>query len=444
MTENFIKISILNDNGEGIAFTEGKEVYFKDALPGETVVANIGAPFAKGSKRCPGTIIKRLEDNKERVNPFCSHFFKCGGCQLQHLSLKGQQEYKKEKIQEALDEVGVKVKVKNFSQEKRDLICRYKTVRYFKDSSQGLVCGFYKARSHELEEVVACPLEPLWFGVFITDLLSVLNSFKVTAYNEIIKQGVIRNLMLRDGKDERLALLSFTKKPSDFLFKALQELGNKYALNSFSYFINDSSGNKILSDSCKVIYANDCFTAKLFNLSFKVSPQSFLQVNPQATEELYKKAVTWCGEYKEALALDLCCGVGTMTLAMAPNFKKVIGVEIVDKAIEMAKENAVLNNANNVSFIVSDLKEVLPSLINDNVKAVIVDPARVGLGDANCRALNRLKGPVKLAAIFCSLTALKRDLPVLLKGCWKVHEVQGVDMFPQTTHVETVVLLSKS
>ena len=132
-----------------------------------------------------------------------------------------------------------------------------------------------------------------------------------------------------------------------------------------------------------------------------------------------------------------------MSLFLASHFKQVIGIEIVEDAISAAKENADLNGINNVSFIASDLKKILPSLINENVKAVIADPARAGLGEANCRALNRLKGNVKLALIFCSLTALKRDLPVLLKGGWKINNVQGVDMFPHSTHVETLVLLSK-
>lgn len=443
MDTKILTVRSINDKGEGLAFTEDKEIFLSDALPGEKVEVIVGKPFAAGSKRCSGEIVKFLSKNADRQDPFCPYFGECGGCQLQHWTLKAQLHYKKENIKTALKSCGVTLEPENFAEEKRPQICRFKTIRYFKNVDGKIKAGFYKKRSHDLIEIDKCALEPLWFSEFIQDLTGLFNLKDLKAYDENTGKGLIRNVMLRDGGLQRLALICTTDLLSDDLKDALINLAKKHQINSLNYLVNDAKGNRILGDKSLVIYGNEYMLAKLGGLLFKVRPHAFLQVNPYATLELYQKAVSWCGENKSAVALDLCCGVGTMSLFLASHFKQVIGIEIVEDAISAAKENADLNGINNVSFIASDLKKILPSLINENVKAVIADPARAGLGEANCRALNRLKGDVKLALIFCSLTALKRDLPVLLKGGWKINNVQGVDMFPHSTHVETLVLLSK-
>ena len=444
MDTKILTVRSINDKGEGLAFTENKEIFLADALPGEKVEAIVGKPFADGSKRCPGKIVKYLSKSEERQDPLCSYFGECGGCQLQHWSLKAQLQYKKDNIKVALESCGVTLEPDNFSEETRPQICRYKTIRYFKNIDGKINAGFYKKRSHDLIKIDKCVLEPIWFSEFIKDLTELFNVMGLKAYDENTHTGLVRNVMLRDGSLQRLALICTTDLLSDKVKSALSLLGKKHQINSLNYLVNDVKGNRILGDKSLIVYGKEYMQAKLGGLSFKVRPHAFLQVNPYATLELYQKAVSWCGENKSAVALDLCCGVGTMSLFLAPHFKQVIGIEIVEDAIAAAKENADLNGINNVSFIASDLKKILPSLINENVKAVIADPARAGLGEANCRALNKLKGGVKLALIFCSLTALKRDLPILLKGGWKIFKVQGVDMFPHSTHVETLVLLAKN
>ena len=444
MDTKILTVRTINDKGVGLAFTEGKEIFLADALPGEKVEVIIGKPFVDGSKRCPGEIVKYLSKSEDRQEPLCPYFGECGGCQLQHWSLKAQLKYKKENIKAALASCGVTLDPDNFSEEKRPQICRYKTIRYFKNIDGKINAGFYKKRSHDLIKIDKCVLEPIWFSEFIQDITDLFNEMGLKAYDENTHQGLVRNVMLRDGSLQRLALICTTDLLSDEVKNALVELSQKHQINSLNYLVNDAKGNRILGDKSQVVYGKEYMQAKLGGLLFKVRPHAFLQVNPYATLELYQKAVAWCGENKSAVALDLCCGVGTMSLFLAPHFKQVIGIEIVDDAIAAAKENADLNGINNVSFIASDLKKILPSLINENVKAVIADPARAGLGEVNCRALNRLKGGVKLALIFCSLTALKRDLPILLKGGWEICKVQGVDMFPHSTHVETLVLLVKN
>lgn len=159
---------------------------------------------------------------------------------------------------------------------------------------------------------------------------------------------------------------------------------------------------------------------------------------------MYEKAVSFCGENKDKTALDLCCGVGTMTLPLSKNFKKVIGVEIVPESIAAAIENAKHNHIDNTEFIVGDIREVINSLVKaKDISSIICDPSRVGIGDDACKALSRLNSPIKLAYIFCSLKALERDLKNLKDNGFVIDEVQGFDMFPYSSHIETVVLLSK-
>ncbi len=440
-----IMVESLSPYGEGIAHAKGLEIYLKDVLPGERALVEIGIPFARGSRRVPGQVQQLLERSKERVVPFCPHFFVCGGCNLQHASLKLQRQIKQEQIIKALttcdlsqEQIGSCLLPLCGSDEQP---CRFKSVRRFALADGKIVSGFFKARSHELEAVAACPLEPAWMGNFAQAVAGLAQSCGLVPYCEQSATGSLRTLLLRQGDPgQRLALLSAAQPLSPAFKELLIELAREYQLSCLAFSLHQRPGNQVSGEQAQVIYGQDFIYKSYGQLQYAVAPLAFLQVNHEICELLYQQAVAFCQQGDSAL--DLCCGSGTLSLQLGLNFRQVTGVEIVPAAVKAARFNAQLNGMENVSFCCADMTEFLSRPLG-KLDALIADPARAGLGEANCRALSRLSGPLRAAFIFCSLTALKRDLPMLLTGGFKLEAVRGFDMFPHSSHVETLVLLTK-
>ena len=306
--------------------------------------------------------------------------------------------------------------------------------------------------------VESCPLEPARFATLSQSLLQCCRELQLPAYDEgaaatsaaagagavnavaANAQGQLRALLWRQGDgDEILGCLIVSGPLPDAAKQALAQWAEREKVTSFSLGYNSKAGNALFTADIELLHGKAGITKTLMGLKFNVFVPTFLQVNYEICEQLYQAAI-----------LDLCCGVGTMTLALAQHFAHVVGVEIVPEAISAAADNAQLNCITNTRFIAADLQQVLPRLLKEQkqqgkqVRAIIADPARVGLGAANVKALAAVAGPCQLSLIFCALPALKRDLPELLKRGFKIDYVQGFDMFPYSSHVETLVLLSKS
>lgn len=438
-----VVITKYSDKGVGIAFFEDKELYIKNTIVGEKVLVHVLKPFVKGSKRYECELVKIIIPSTLRVTPLCPHYSKCGACQLMHLSTVGQNEYKTAQIKEAIKQVTKEsINYLDFYSIDKPYVSRHKSIRNFALNNGHIISGFYQNYSHEVVSVDTCILEDPKFGVIALEFTFLFNQY----LDSLIVNGelILRNLLLRSYQDEIMAVL-IVKVPLDGRLKIkLVELAQSLKLTTLVLGVNTSNSNKILADTYEVLVGPGNIYAKLLGLSFKVSPNSFLQVNYQVTNALYQQAIDFCKTANNHdLALDLCCGVGTMTLALAKHFEHVIGVEIVDDAIVSARDNAVLNQLDNVKFISSDLTLVIDNLVKLKPSAIIADPSRIGLGSKNIKAIAKIKGNIKVAVIFCSLKALVRDLKEFLSLGFKIEAVRGFDMFVHTTHVETLVLLSK-
>lgn len=432
----------LNDKGQGIAYLDDYEIYLDGVIDGETVLASIGAPFANGSKRRPGTIVEIIRKSPDRVD------YKDLSLQsvmsFGPISYEGTIKRKQQMIADALKKAGI-VDCRIHPVEKADLSVpsRYKTIRYFAKQNGRVVNGFYKVHSHEVIAVENCSLEPDWFSSFANELCSFLTQENISVYDEKSQKGLLRSLLLRDTIKEKMAVLVVSENPEAvFLEKLKAQFKDK--VDSLYLNVNGNDSNRILSDSMTLLSGKKSITLNLCGFDYKAGPYTFLQVNYPVAEKMYKKAVSFCGKDLSKQALDLCCGVGTMTLPLSENFKKVTGVEIVQESIKAAEANAKSNNIGNAEFIAGDIRKVITSLVEQkDIAAVICDPSRVGIGEDACLALAKLKAPLKLANIFCSLKALERDLKTLHDNGFEIEEVQGFDMFPYSSHVETVVLMSK-
>lgn len=467
MSEKTVLISALSPKGEGIAFYEGREIYVDQVLVGESIKVKIGEPFVKGSKRCPGELVEIVAPSNMRSESIaCPNFGKCGGCSLQHLKYEGQLEYKrdliKDAISEALGKYGAPYNLDDRSFLKEVVPCttrpcRFKSIRYFSHNEQGeLQLGFYAVRSHEVIAIDNCPIEPEAFSKIAQGVLNWAQAHNLKASKADDVSCSLKALQLRQGDESIMALLIVSGVLIPELKEDLAKLAANLGLASLYVGYHEGEGNALYCEQVELVYGEGHIVKTLLDHKFNVGPQTFLQVNYEVCSKLYEAAVTHCASNQvkalddtqlEGVALDLCCGVGTMSLALAKHFKHVIGVEIVPSSIEAAKENAALNGVTNTHFIANDIAKAIPSLLKkedrSKIRAIIADPARVGLGKENARIISKVEGPCQMSLIFCSLKAVKRDLPPLLKGGFTIDYIQGFDMFPDTNHIETLVCLSK-
>lgn len=483
---SLVTVAELSPKGEGIAYDSGREIYLENVLVGEQVEVEVGEPFVAGSKRCPGKVVRIVKPSDDRSSSIeCEYFGKCGGCALQHMSYEAQLRLKQSDIKTTMEEVVKVLKRPDILSSKMldELIkptyecssrpCRFKSIRYFANNphTNELELGFYASRSHDLVAIDSCPLEPESFSSICTAILATCRTLGLQAYDAVATtssttannaKAVLKALQLRQCDEGVAVLLISSHALSDEQERALVVTATELKLASFYVGINTQEGNSLYCNEVKLLAGAERLSKRIAGKDFYVGPQTFMQVNYDVCEQLYSAAVAHCASAVAAepdsaapaiavatvKALDLCCGVGTMTLALSDHFEHVTGVEIVQSSIDAAKENAERNGITNVSFIASDLSKALPSLLTkdklSSIKAVIADPARAGIGSNNAALLAKLPAPCKVSMIFCSLKAVKRDLPPLLKGGFKIDYVQGFDMFPSSVHIETLVCLSKS
>jgi len=463
--EYLVEITGLGHEGEGVARINDYAVFIEGALIGEKAkikILKIKKNYAFGK------LLEVIEASKERREPTCSIYKRCGGCSLQHLSYEGQLEFKRNRVKDSLERIG-KLKVSNqipvtsnqfpvSSKEEgiilHDTIGMKEPYRYRNkvqlpvgESNGELKVGFYAARSHEIIGMDICNIQDEAADKVAALTKTWMKKFNIKAYDEITDTGSIRHIMVRKGfKTGEVMVVLVTKQ---------KELSNKEefvslirdnieGITSIVQNINEKRTNVILGEKNITLYGNDSISDYIGEFKFNISPLSFFQVNPIQTEVLYNKALEYAGLTGNEIVFDAYCGTGTISLFLSQKAKKVYGVEIIEQAIDNAKLNAKENKVDNVEFIVGKSEEVIPELIKKEIKAdvVVVDPPRKGCEKSLLEAIGEMK-PSKIVYVSCDPGTLARDLGILEERGYKVKEVQPVDMFPMTGHVEVVTLLQR-
>lgn len=434
--------------GEGIAKIEGYPIFIEGALIGEKVKVRI----VKVKKNYAyGKLIELLEVCEARENPKCKYFSKCGGCSIQHMSYKKQLDFKWERVRDCISKIGglSKELVKYpLGMESNPYRYRNKVQLPIGKVNGNVVVGFYAPRSHNIIDIDSCLIQDEVADKIsnITKEWIIKNNIEVSTIDGIYNEkGIVRHIMIRKGfkTNEVMVVLVATKKDvphiDEFKELILNEIPN---VKSIVLNINPKNTNVILGYECVTLYGSDTIQDYIGNFKFNISPLSFFQVNPMQTEVLYNKALEFANLTGEEVVFDAYCGTGTITLFLSQKSKKVYGVEIIEPAIINARENAKLNNVNNVEFSVGKSEEVIPSLINDGVKAdvIVVDPPRKGCDINLLQAIGETK-PKRVVYVSCDPSTLGRDLKILNELGYETVEVQPVDMFPQTSHIENVVKL---
>ena len=316
------------------------------------------------------------------------------------------------------------------------------------DKNNKPVMGVYSQRSHDIVPVNNCYIQNEECNKIANDIFEFIKQNNVSVYDEKTLKGTIRHIVIRIGIKTNEILVTLVVNDDKLKDKELvQYITQKHPeIKSIVKNFNTKNTNVILGDKTEVIYGTGYIYDILGEYKFKISPLSFYQVNPVQTEILYNTAMQFAGVNETAnknnIALDLYCGIGTIGIFAAKYFKKIYGIEIIEEAIKDAKENAKINKIENAEFYAGDVEEVLPKIIEkENIKpnVVFVDPPRKGLDNKTIGVLKELK-PEKIVYISCNPATLARDL-ALLDESYEIKEVQPVDMFPFSKHVENVTVL---
>lgn len=478
-----VTIEDIGNDGEGIGKTDGYTLFVKDAVIGDVVEARI----TKCKKNYGyARVEKVVTPSSFRVEPKCSYHRQCGGCQIQAMSYARQLVYKQDKIRNNLVRIG------GFTAEKIDKIMEpivgmeepwhYRNKAQFPvgyDREGNLITGFYAGRTHDIIANTDCALGAPENELILEAVLSYMQENHVAAYQESTGEGSVRHVLIRSGfwsgeimvclvvngarlpeqekLVERLLAISFT---------GAGESGQKKRIASISISVNTEKTNVIMGKDIRVLWGKGYIQDTLCGLTFSISPLSFYQVNPRQTEKLYGLALEYADLNGKETVWDLYCGIGTISLCMAKKARQVYGVEVVAQAIEDARENARVNQIENVEFYEGKAEEVLPAfyekagreeLIEEDLgqqgekengdmlhpDVIVVDPPRKGCDEKCLETMLKMR-PERIVYVSCDCATLARDLKVLCEGGYELRRVRGVDQFGGTVHVEVAVLLTRA
>ncbi len=437
---------------------DGQDVIVKNGIPGQKVRLGINK---KRGQRVEGRLLEVLEKSPlETRQPVCGEFPLCGGCMYQTMDYEAQLQMKEEQIRTLLDTAlvrGGQVKEDgspdyNFEGIRRspqEFGYRNKMEFSFGDACKDgpLTLGLHKKGStYDVLDAADCRLVHRDMNKILACVLEYCRSRGFSYYHRMRHQGFLRHLLLRRGQttgEILVNLVTTSQEEPDLsgLVSLLCDLELEGRIVGILHIVNDSLSDVVKSDETRILYGKDYFYEELLGLKFKITPFSFFQPNSLGAEVLYRTAREYIGDTRDRTVFDLYSGTGTISQILAAVAKKVIGVEIVEEAVEAARENAGLNGIENCQFIAGDVLKVIDE-IREKPDVIVLDPPRDGI---HPKALPKLLeyGVERMVYISCKPTSLARDLESFLAAGYRVERAVCVDQFAQTVHVETVVLMSR-
>ncbi len=470
-----IIIEDMGKDGEGIGHVDGMTVFVKDTVVGDRAKVKLmkvkkNMAFAR--------LMEILEPSGCRVTPVCENARACGGCTLQHISYEKQLELLQNHVKNCLMRIGEVREAETLMEP----ILGMGDPFHFRNKMQfpvGLdregkpALGFYAGHTHSLVPLTDCPAGHPVNRELLRAVREYLAEAEVPVYNEEEHKGLVRHVLTRvgffTGQVMVCMVINGNRLPEPELLvrkmkeavevrndtpdKAVNESGSgngalqKPVLASVAISINRERTNRILGDRSIILYGKPYIEDRIGDITFRIAPESFYQVNPVQTEKLYGKALEYAGLTGMETVWDMYCGIGTISLFLAKQAKQVYGVEIVPQAIENAKENAGINQIENAEFFVGKAEEVVPSLYAEEpdryrADVVVVDPPRKGCDPALLATIAAMR-PDRLVYVSCDPATLARDIAILTKDGFELKKIATVDMFPHSMHVETVALLTR-
>ena len=442
-----VDIVDIGQGGVGIGKFDGFTVF----VDGGLVKDKIKVKITKSKKNyAVGEIVEIIEPSPFRVERKCPKELKdCGGCQIQELDYQEQLNIKTNEVKQVISRIGKLEDVVVHPALGMEEPFRYRNKAQFPiqkvDGSP--VIGFYKKKSHDIIPTDQCIIQHDVNDKIIKIIKTYIRAYKVSVYDEKTHTGVLRHLVTKVGfasKEVMVVLVANGRKLPylNELASVLKE--NIPGFKTLVVNVNREKTNVILGQENRVIYGDGKINDNIGDLVFEISPLSFFQVNPVQTEVLYNKALEYANLGEKDTVFDIYCGIGTISLFLAQKAKKVYGIEIVEEAIKDAKRNAEINNLDNVEFYVGKAEEVVPKMYKQGKRGnvVVVDPPRKGCDEKVLDTIVSME-PDRVVYVSCNPSTLARDLNYLDERGYKCVEVQPVDMFPHSVHIENVALIVK-
>ena len=456
-----LHIEDIGTGGEGIGKADGFTFFVKDAIVGDVIEAKI----MKLKKNYGyARLMKVLTPSKDRVEPKCPVARQCGGCQIQEMRYEAQLAFKQKMVQNNLERIGGLSDFEMYPVIGMETPYAYRNKAQFpvgEDKDGNIVIGFYAGRTHHIVEQTDCCIGAPENGEVLRKVKAYMQKNQIRPYNEEHHSGIVRHILIRTGyhtKEIMVCLIVNAAKASclknaEQLTESLREMDG---MTSVMVNFNTEKTNVILGKKSEVLWGQPYIEDFIGDVKYQISPQSFFQVNPMQTEKLYAKALEYAGLTGNETVWDLYCGIGTISLFLAKNARKVYGVEIVPQAIEDARNNAKRNGIDNAEFFVGKAEEVVPAFYEKALKqaqdseagksirpdVVVVDPPRKGCEEVLLETIVKMQ-PQRIVYVSCDSATLARDLKFLSANGYAVKKVQPVDQFGHSVHIETVALLSK-
>ncbi|HGC9464904.1 TPA: 23S rRNA (uracil(1939)-C(5))-methyltransferase RlmD [Streptococcus agalactiae] len=439
-----LKIKRMGINGEGIGFYKKTLIFVPGALKGEEVfcqISSVRRNFAEAK------LLKINKKSKNRVDPACSIYKECGGCQIMHLQYDKQLEFKTDVIRQAL----MKFKPEGYENyEIRKTIGipepeHYRAKLQFQVRSFGgnVKAGLYAQGTHRLIDIKDCLVQDSLTQEMINRVAELLGKYKLPIYNERKIAGVRTVMIRRAQASGEVQLIFITSKRLDFDDVVIELVREFPELKTVAVNINASKTSDIYGQITEVIWGQESINEEVLDYGFSLSPRAFYQLNPKQTQILYSEAVKALDVKDDDDLIDAYCGVGTIGLAFAGKVKSVRGMDIIPEAIQDAKENALHMGFTNTHYEAGKAEDIIPRWYSEGFRAnaLIVDPPRTGLDDKLLNTILKMP-PEKMVYVSCNTSTLARDLVTLTK-VYHVHYIQSVDMFPHTARTEAVVKLQR-
>lgn len=436
-----VTIDAYASDGSGVARIDGFVVFVKGALRGETCLVRIlkvlkNTAYAK--------IEKVLVTSPHRAEPVCPVFGKCGGCDFMHMDYEEELALKRERVQDALTRLGGSdIRVSAIHGADEIYGYRNKAIYGVSDSGGRIITGFYRGRSHDVTEVGECAIQADFSARAVAAVREWMEEYGVPAYDEKSRIGSIRHVFCRYAfgtAGGQVAVVSAVKDipEADALVRKIREKCPE--TRGILLNVNKSAGNTVLAGDFYTLYGDERLEDTLCGNAFRLSPQSFYQINRAQAERLYELALDMAGLCGKETVLELYCGAGTITLCLATRAKRVIGAEIVPQAVENARANAERNCVKNVEFICADAADTAKKFAAEGLKpdVVVVDPPRKGLAQGAPSAIASMS-PERIVYVSCDPATLARDVKIFASLGYALSRADAVDMFPRCAHVETVV-----
>jgi 23S rRNA (uracil1939-C5)-methyltransferase len=429
--------------GSSVAKVNGLVVLVKGGIPGDVVKAEI---TKKKSNFAEAKVLQIMKESELRTKPVCLHFGLCGGCSWQDLKYEEQLHFKTKHVKDSLTRIG------NFSDPPVNDALGCEKIFYYRnkmeyaflpDPDKKLVLGLHPRGRYDLVfDLEECFLQSQTANQIIDFVRQFVKERNLTVYHQKSQSGLLRYLVIKEGKNTGMTMVNLVTYQGDF--PDGEEFSRKLCTNfpsvkSVVRNINSKIANVALGEEEKLLGGERIITEKLGNFTFEISSNSFFQTNPQQTERLYQIVLDMAGLEGKEEVLDLYCGNGTISLFLSPVAEKVVGVESVEESVQNAKRNAELNDIGNCEFICGEAKEILKRFETEKrtFPVVVVDPPRAGLHKDVIKSLLNL-APQKIIYVSCNPTTLARDLEIFCEKEYKLENVQPVDMFPHTYHIESV------